>query len=127
MLFPYNGVTVVDKNQVIGYAAVGTYIKEKNKEGWDGVRSFFTTEMGACSASLMGIKAVELSQETTEYLVNKKPSNRVIKGNINEGFVYTLTWYTDTTMNIFECANKSLKDDIMAKMIEVANKIDKQY
>jgi hypothetical protein len=126
LVFPYRGVTGIDKGNMIGYAAIGAYVKENGKEGWDGIRSFFTTDMGTCSVSRMGIKAVELAKETTELLVNKKPSNKIIEGNINSGFVYTLTWYTDTTMNVFECANKSLKDNIMPKMIDMANKIDKK-
>ncbi len=65
------------------------------------------------------------AEETTEYFVNEKPSNKVIEGNINSGVLYSINWYTDTTMNMLECANKSFKPEIMTKMIALANKIDK--
>jgi len=68
---------------------------------------------------------VELNEETTEYLVNKKPTSKVIIGAYNSGFVYTVNWYTDTAMSILDCANKRYEKSIMTAMIALANKIDK--
>lgn len=119
--FPFTPVKGVKESDVIGYAAIGSF--EKN--GWNGIKEVFQSELGNCSYSRMGIKAVQLAKETTEYFVNKKPSNKIIEGNINSGFLYSINWYTDTTMNTLECANMDFNSEIMTKMIGLANKIDK--
>lgn len=121
LAFPFKGISVIENKDVIGYAAIGSY-----KEGWTGIREFFSNPtLGNCAYSYMGIKAVQLAEETTEYLVNKKPSNKVIEGNLNLGFLYTLNWYTNDSMHTLECANKSFNSEIMSKMIKLANIIDK--
>ena len=119
--FPFTGVKGVNESDVIGYAAIGSF----EQDGWNGIKEIFQSDMGNCSYSRMGIKAVQLSEETTEYLVNKKPSNKVIEGNLNSGFLYSINWYTDTTMYTLECANMSYNPEIMQKMISLANTIDK--
>lgn len=119
--FPFTPVKGIKESDVIGYAAIGSF--EKN--GWNGIKEIFQSELGNCSYSRMGIKAVQLAEETTEYFVNKKPSNKIIEGNINSGFLYSINWYTDTTMNTLECANMNFNQGVMTKMIDLANKIDK--
>ena len=119
--FPFSPIKGITQSDVIGYAAIGSF--EKN--GWNGLKEIFHSDLGNCSYSRMGIKAVQLAEETTEYFVNKKPSNKIIEGNINSGFLYSINWYTDTTMNTLECANMNFTPEIMDKMITLANKIDK--
>lgn len=121
LAFSFKGISGVSENDVIGYAAIGTF----EKDGWNGIREiFYKTELGNCSYSYMKISAVELAKETTEYLVNEKPSNKLIEGNRNVGFLYTINWYTDNSMNILECANKLFDPKIMTKMVALANEID---
>lgn len=123
--FPFKGIKSINKGDVLGYVAVGSYVKEKNNQGWNGIRVFFESPMGNCSYMHMGIRGAQLSEETTEYLVNKKPSNKAIEGNTNTGFVYSLNWYTNNNMNTLECANKDFQKNILDEMILLANKIDK--
>jgi hypothetical protein len=119
--FLFTPVKGVKKSDIIGYAAIGSF----EKKGWNGIKEIFQSTLGNCSYSRMGIKAVQLAEETTEYFVNKKPSNKIIEGNINTGFLYSINWYTDTTMNTLECANMNFNQEIMTRMIGLANKIDK--
>lgn len=125
LAFPFKGLPSIDEKDIIGYAAIGSFVKENDKEGWTGIRAFFNSSMGTCSYSYMEIQAVQLAQETTEYLVNKKPSNKLIEGNLNSGFVYSVNWYTDNSMKTLECANKKLDQEIMKNVISLANKVDK--
>lgn len=121
--FPFTPIKGVEKNYVIGYAAIGSY--EKNK-GWNGIKEIFSdATLGNCSYSRMGIIAVQLNQETTEYFVNNKPCDKIIKGNYKNGFLYTITWYTNDNMFELECANKNFDQQIMKKMILLANIVDK--
>lgn len=121
--FPFTSVKGVDSKNVIGYAAIGSYDKSK---GWNGIKEIFSDPaLGNCSYSRMGINAVQLSEETTEYFVNKKPSNKIIEGNYNEGFIYSINWYTNDNMFTLECANKNYNEENMTKMIALANTIDK--
>lgn len=123
LAFPFTSIKGVDSKNIIGFAAIGSYDKEK---GWNGIKEIFSNpKLGNCSYARMGINAVQLSQETTEYFVNKKPSNKIIEGNYNEGFIYSINWYTNENMFTLECANKNYNQDIMTNMIELANIIDK--
>lgn len=119
---PFKPVKSIKNENVIGYAAIGSYIDNK---GWSGVKEFFDDpELGTCAYSVTTIKAAQLSKETTEYLVHKKPSNKIIEGNFNTGFIYNLNWYTNHTMSVLDCANKKFDPAIMSKMIIYANKVD---
>jgi hypothetical protein len=122
--FPFVSVKGIPQKNIIGYAAIGSFDKDK---GWNGIKEFFNSELiGTCAYSRMEIIAVQLTQETTEFLVNKKPSNKIIEGNMNDGFVYSINWYTDSNMYTLECANKNYNQEIMTHMISLANIIDKK-
>jgi hypothetical protein len=120
--FPFSTINIPNIN-IIGYAPIGSFEKDK---GWNGIRMFFSEkELGNCSYSRMGILAAQLGEETTEYFVNKKPSNKIIEGNINDGFLYTINWYTNTSIQTLECANMNFNKNIMDKMVKYSIMIDK--
>lgn len=134
LVFSFDEISWTSQQNIIGYAAIGSYIKEKTKgkkNGWTGVKVFFSDPIlgGTCAYSFFNLKAshgaVQLSKETTEYLVHNKPSTKMIEGNHHLGFVYTLDWYGAGTMNLLECANATFNKEIMYKMIMLANKIDR--
>lgn len=124
LAFNFKGIPNIENQNIIGYAAVGGYIKGK---GWDGIVEFISSEkLGICSYTTYKIEKVILDKETTEYLVNKKPSNKSIAGNWNTGFLYTVNWYTNNRLMTLKCANKRFKPTLIKNMVEVANNIDKQ-
>jgi len=124
--FGYKGIPNLDKKNIIGYAPAGGYKKDNGKpEGWTGIATFFETkELGSCEYSFNHILAIQLVKDTVKFLVNNKPTNTMVEGVPHNGFLYDVTWYTDTTMSSLRCANKKFDLTIKNKMIELARKID---
>ena len=118
--FDFHGIKSIPKKDIIAYAAIGSY----KKKGWNGLRIFFEKPYGNCSYQFMCILNAVLPAETTQYIVNNKPSFKSIEGNVNDGFVYSVNWYNNDSINILECANRNLDQHIMPQLIETANKID---
>ena len=131
LAFPFQGFKDIPKENVIGYAAIGGYLKDNTPEGWTGIKTFFTdNQLGACAFSYFDLKlaqgGVDVNKELVTHNINKKPATTVIQGNQKHGFIYDLTWYTKDTMSMLECANMKVDKEIMTKMMALANKIDKQ-
>ncbi len=121
--FKFSGIPGIPKKDILGFAAGGGYTHEN---GWDGISEFVSIpDIGICSFTTFAIESVILYKENLEYLVNKKPSDKGIEGNWNNGFLYHINWYTDTRRNSFECANRKLNSDVLKKMIRITNVIDK--
>lgn len=125
LAFNFHGIPNISNQNILGYAAAGGYLKGK---GWDGIVEFISiSKLGICSYTTYKIEKVILDKETTEYLVNKKPSNRNVAGNWNTGFLYTVNWYMPDRLMSLECANKMFKPNLIKDMIELATIIDKQF
>lgn len=126
LAFKFKKITAIKQENIIGYAPIGSYLQKGKKDlGWSGIRVFFKDPMlGVCSYSFMKIQAVQLVKEGIKYQVNKKPSNYMVEGNYNIGFLYSLSWYTDNSMSTLECANVSLDRSNENKIISLADKID---
>jgi hypothetical protein len=132
LVFPFNNITWIKSENILGFAAAGSYVKNQPNYpngGWTGIVVFFIdSRLGSCSYSFFNLKAsngaILLAKETTEYLVHKKPSSRTIEGSYNSGFAYSLNWYENGAMNELSCANINFDKQIMAKMITLANRID---
>lgn len=119
----------LNDSQIIGYAAVGTYVKSP-EEGWTGIKTFFeTTDIGICAYELSDLKlsngSITLPQENVKYLVNKKPTTTVIEGNKSTAFTYSVIWYDGLRINTLDCANTTYSNNTINKVIALANKIDK--
>jgi hypothetical protein len=124
--FPFHGICIAEEN-IIGYAAMGTFLKNNEKPGWTGIRVFFNQPgSGICSYSRMAIETVLITPEEMKNLINNKPSTRIIEGNIISGFVYRINWYTANLVKTLECANLSFNKEIIDKMVALADKIDKE-
>jgi hypothetical protein len=120
---PFEGIKGVPEKDIIGYAAINSFVQDK---GWNGIRVFFSNDkLGNCSYQYYKIISVMLAEENVEYLVNKKPGSKSISGNQNTGFNYNVTWYEDDANGILDCANKDFKPEIMDGVIKLANVIDK--
>ena len=131
LAFPFNNINWVELDKIMGFVPQGSLIKDNNNPtgGWSGIKVLFSDDqLGACSYSYLNLKlshgGVQLNTETTEYLVNKHPSTKIIEGNINDGFVYTINWDKEGEMHTLDCANMKFDKEITKKMIALANKID---
>lgn len=126
LAFPYKGIKDIDSENVIGYAAIGSW-----QDGWTGIKEFFSdNKMGICSYSLFNMElmhgAMQLNTETTRYDVNNKPTSIDVEGNQHSGFHYSIRWFDNKYNHDLECANMKYDKKISEEMIYLANKIDKQ-
>lgn len=120
--FNFSGIPGLKKENILGFAPAGGYTHEK---GWDGVVEFFSKQsLGVCSFTTYAIEKVIIPQETIEYLVNKKASDKILLGNLKAGFIYRVNWYTSDRRNSLECASKILNHEKMKEIIKIANQID---
>src|SRR3990167_7034572 len=120
---PFEKISAINDNEIIGYAAIGSYEK-----GWSGVRVFFERqELGICSYSFERFLAIQAEESKIKYIINNKPSFKNIEGNYNTGFIYTLSWDDDKKTSVYdhklECVNKNMNKNIMDRMIVLANNI----
>jgi hypothetical protein len=122
LAFPFKPISGVSTNDVIGFAAAGSY----QANGWNGVVEAFSFDGNAtCTYSTMKINKVIIEIETAEYLVNGKPVGRAISGNKNTGFLYMLEWFTPERRMAIECATRYFDKGLMSKIIALANVVDK--
>lgn len=123
---PLNESNNIYKNiNIVGYAAGGSY-----KDGWDGIKVFFNDNtLSACAYSKNKILAIQMEKEKIQYIVNNKPSFKVIMGNYEGGFINNVSWYTDKKTYVFQeqidCATRKLDKNMLDKMVVLANQIDK--
>lgn len=126
--FKFKPIQALDKNDFIGYAAVGTYVQGK---GWSGVRELFSNkELGTCFYGVSNVSlaqgAAQLNKEMITYKVNNKPTLTNVKGSINTGFIYRVDWFDNQYFSNIECAKMDYDKFTLGKIIELANKVDKQ-
>lgn len=131
--FTFNGLPDIKKEDIIGYAVGGSYIKKPGKpEGWDGVAVLFeSNSMGSCRFDYDHIVSAYVDRASVTFDINKKPTMIFVEGTAHTGFLYTVMWYTDKTKNErmtlseIKCARKKLENNIPKKMVEYAKILDK--
>ena len=129
LAFQFNGIPI-DPSHIIGYAPIGSYVHTP-QEGWNGIKVFFTTEsqLGTCAYEFTDLSlshgAVTLAKEYTQYFVNHKPTFTSVEGSHGSGFVYTVTWYNAIKVSTLDCASKKYDKTVMAKILTLANQIDR--
>lgn len=125
--YEYHPIKIIQSENILGYSASGTYIKDK---GWSGIDTFFNFKnVGTCKYSLDNMKltngAVEISAETVRYDVNKKPTDIFVQGSVNSGFVYSVNWFDNSFAHALDCASMNYDKNLIEQVIALANKIDK--
>lgn len=110
----------------ISYAGIGIV---SDAYVWTGIKEFFDgKDAGMCALSVFDISKVkehvQLSRSGLTYEINDKPTRITVEGNINSGFMYSVSWYDKNFAREIECANKDMNDSIKTKMIEYAKKVD---
>jgi hypothetical protein len=113
---------------VIAAAPKGGFHQELG--GWSGASQFFIhKDIGACSYSVMNVKAsntaVQLAQEDVTYSINNKATILMpVEGSDNSGYLYFVKWYDNNNFHELECANMKYSAAINGAVIELAKKID---
>lgn len=135
LAFPFKFTVDIKKENILGFAPAGGYVTDKeNAEnylhgGWTAIGIYFIDPtIGTCVYTLYNLKiskgAMQRNQETTVYIVNKKPSSTLVEGKPNSGFVYTVNWDDPEIHHSLECATKTLDKALLPKVIDLANEID---
>ena len=107
-----------------GYVPQGAY----SESGWSGLKEMFLDlTMGACYFSVFHLPKNGYSPTIDhKKFINGKDTDFTVKGNANEGYVYTLEWFEERYFRTLECAQKDESERIMDNMISLAQKIDKE-
>jgi hypothetical protein len=114
------------KASTIGYATIGTFLKDA---GWTGITEVFKSGIGVCQFSHSDLKAsnggYSLSEKDERRDVNDKYTYVEIEGKVNYGFSYEVGWFDELNMYTLSCVNKEFSKEFTDKVIELARQIDK--
>lgn len=125
--FKFDGIKSIDQKSVIGFAPMGQY-----KNGWTGITEYFKDkELGVCTYSINPIIYVRISDAIASHEINDKITSIKVKGNNNDGYLYTVNWYEDkgpdnVIDSEIECANMLYDENILKNIIALARKVDKE-
>lgn len=124
LAFPFNGLSFLAEENVLGFAAAGGW-----ENGWTGIVEIFLDDsMGICkytkNNAVLDKSAVILVKEYVTYDINSKPTQISVMGRDNDGFSYRLNWYDNDYYHTLICANKAFNKSYKDKLIELARKID---
>lgn len=118
---------IIENKNIIGFAPMGSFIREKN--GWSGYKIFFNMQDNTvCSYSFMDLNLsggkIFHDEDDKKYTINSKPGLQDVRGSYNSGFMYSVHWYGDNTMNMLECAQTGFNKDKIELVKSIAIKID---
>lgn len=126
LAFKFNGLKGIDESKILGYAAIGSYVKDEKRDGWNGLKVFFDEpSIGTCSYAYNEFYGAQLYEEFIEYSVNNKPTQTLIEGNQTNGFLYVVEWFSNKEVFTLECANKEFDKNFINTMIRLGKMIDK--
>lgn len=124
LAYAFNGISFIDKKEIIGYAVAGTW-----DNGWTGVSETFTEpKIGVCDYVKNNLKithgSAKLSQEYVTYDVNSKPTIIFAEGQQGDGFTYKVEWFDDTFYHVLKCASENFSKEAKELTVTLAKKID---
>jgi len=130
LAFPYSGVSFLEKENIIGFGAIGNW-DEKNK-GWTGVVEFFYYQsLGICALNIFNTKLShgvnQVANEVARYDINNMPNVLSVEGNAKTGFLYHITFYQHDYWKELECANKIYDPKKTKQLIMLARKLDQDH
>lgn len=116
-------------NKVIGFAPMGTYLKNK---GWTGNAEYFKPlgfdSQVICSYSESNLEltggAANLAKEIVSYDINNKITVLYVKGNEQTAFSYEIEWWDNSFRRELICASNDFSKETTAKVIDLAKAID---
>lgn len=124
LAFPYHAISFIDPDDVIGFAAAGTWM-----EGWTGIGEVFNhAEIGVCDYVKFNYQlthgAARLNKDYVTYDVNNKPTITLVKGTSASGYAYKVEWFGKTFFHILTCVSKDYVKENKERTIALAKKID---
>ncbi len=128
LMFPFKGISFIEPKDIIGYAVMGGWNKEK--DGWDGVSTFFNYKnVGICvyrkqNYVSFGGKA-QLNKEDTTFDIGGYPTVTDVEGNLKDGFIYSLSWFDKEYFNDLDCYNKKFDRSLTKELINLGNRINR--
>lgn len=126
MAYRYYGVPASVMTNDLAVAPAGTYLQG---QGWTGAaQTFESAGVGTCNYSETNAKlshgSVFVPQETATYEVNGKVTQKFVKGEEREGFMYGVSWYDTTIYHDLECVQTVFSADSMKAVVKLAIAID---
>jgi hypothetical protein len=124
LAFPFEGLSSINKNNILGYAAIGGW-----HNGWTGIKVFFKHDKSVCSYSYFNLAAshgaAQLNEEYATKEVNGKISYIDIEGNKKSGMLYSVNWFEEKAMHQLECASVTYDKLLTNETIILARQLDK--
>lgn len=131
MTFPFNGISSVDDEHIIGFAPGGSIVGKNLDDGrWTGIAAFFNDDyFGTCKLSILDMNSLNgqsiYDSRYTTYAINKKPTVSSAKGNDESGFIYDVSWTGKRYEKELECANnKPFEKQLLQDLVRYAKKLD---
>lgn len=126
MAYTFVGVPHSEMSEEIGVAPYLTYLKD---QGWVGaIQYFINSDIGNCSFAENNVRlshgSVVVAKEVAREDVNGKVTVVTVSGDNDDGFLYEVEWYDQSFFRTLQCANKIFSNDLKAKVIELAKRID---
>lgn len=126
MAYTFVGVPTDVVAENIGFSPYLTYRK---KQGWVGAAQFFKSkEAGVCVFSENNTKlshgSVIIAKEDVTDGVQGKITTVEVSGTPQDGFTYTVEWFTDSFFRTLECANQDFSPELKEKVVSLANEIE---
>jgi hypothetical protein len=124
--FPFDGITSVDENHLLGFAPSGTL----DQGNWTGVTAYFNDDrFGTCRLEVFDMLPMNgtafYDSKYTTYDINGKPTVSNAEGSNDSGFVYNTSWTGKRYEKMLECANKKPFDkQVLQDLVAYAKKID---
>lgn len=129
--FPFDGMTSVDAEHVLGYApsgsAEGTGIENAI---WNGITAYFNDDnLGTCRLVVFDMPSLQgqsiYDKSNTTFEINDKPTTKSAEGNPESGFIYETSWTGKRYEKQLECANnKPFDKQLLQDLVAYAKKID---
>lgn len=125
LAYDFHEVPLEDANSIIGFAPVGTYVKN----GWTGIVELFTKQgLGNCNYEENNLKlmhaTIRIPSDIVTHEVNDKVTTSDVQGNERDGFLYTVEWYSEGLSHKLECVSKAYSQLTLSTVIDVSRRID---
>jgi hypothetical protein len=123
MAYDFKEVPAQYANNVIGFAAAGTYVNQ----GWTGILEIFTKkDFGNCFYEENNLSlskgSIRIPENQVTHTVNGKITTSHVEGNKKDGFLYTVEWYDEALSHKLECVTKTSSK--LSTVIAMAKGID---
>lgn len=126
LAFPFDGISFIKKEDVIGYAVAGGW-----ENGWTGVAEYFNDPIiGICdyvkNNARLNQSAARLIKEYITYDINAKPTLVSAQGEDKGGYSYKVEWFDEEYYHTLTCASKNFSKEYTVHAVDLAKRIDSE-